>query len=179
MKRKKTDTVQLSKIRIREELRARLAKDAEKNARTLNGEIAARLEGSYEVAERTALFAEQLEKRIEDMRQNADERAAEARASRDEAKAIADAAKRDLEQAMQESQKEFEEIERKLERATTALQVVDALLGGDKQKSELLRQIVVEMASWPEGWATNQSLGSGLRERFVNTMAGRKAGDAR
>jgi hypothetical protein len=45
--RKKTDVVQLSKIRMKETLRARLARDAERNGTTLNGEIVDRLEKSY------------------------------------------------------------------------------------------------------------------------------------
>ena len=45
--RKKTDVVQLSKIRMREALRARLARDAERKGITLNGEIVERLEQSY------------------------------------------------------------------------------------------------------------------------------------
>ena len=45
--RKKTDVVQLSKIRMKEALRARLARDAERNGTTLNGEIVDRLEKSY------------------------------------------------------------------------------------------------------------------------------------
>jgi hypothetical protein len=45
--RKKTDVVQLSKIRMKESLRARLARDAERNGTTLNGEIVDRLEQSY------------------------------------------------------------------------------------------------------------------------------------
>lgn len=45
--RKKTDVVQLSKIRMREALRARLARDAERKGVTLNAEIVDRLEQSY------------------------------------------------------------------------------------------------------------------------------------
>jgi hypothetical protein len=45
--RKKTDVVQLSKIRMTESLRARLARDAKRNGITLNGEIVDRLEKSY------------------------------------------------------------------------------------------------------------------------------------
>jgi hypothetical protein len=47
MKRKKTDTVQLSKIRIREELRQKLAKDAERQVKSLNAVIVERLEWSF------------------------------------------------------------------------------------------------------------------------------------
>ena len=46
--RKKTDVVQLSKIRMTEELRRRLARDAEKKGATLNGEIVERLERSVQ-----------------------------------------------------------------------------------------------------------------------------------
>jgi Arc-like DNA binding domain len=49
--RKKTDTVQLSKIRLREDLRRKLARDAERHHTTLNGEIVARLERSYVLEE--------------------------------------------------------------------------------------------------------------------------------
>lgn len=46
--RKKTDVVQLSKIRMTEELRRRLARNAERNGSTLNGEIVDRLEKSVQ-----------------------------------------------------------------------------------------------------------------------------------
>jgi Arc-like DNA binding domain len=45
--RKKTDVVQLSKIRMREELRRRLAREAERKGTTLNAEIVERLEQSF------------------------------------------------------------------------------------------------------------------------------------
>jgi hypothetical protein len=47
MPRKKTDVVQLSKIRMREELRSKLARVAEKKGTTLNAEIVDRLEQSF------------------------------------------------------------------------------------------------------------------------------------
>lgn len=45
--RKKTDVVQLSKIRMREDLRSKLANWAEDAGRTLNAEIVDRLERSF------------------------------------------------------------------------------------------------------------------------------------
>jgi hypothetical protein len=45
--RKKSDVVQLSKIRMKEALRAQLARDADRKGVTLNGEIVDRLERSY------------------------------------------------------------------------------------------------------------------------------------
>jgi hypothetical protein len=47
MKRKKTDTVQLSKIRMREDLRSKLEQAAQRREVTLNGEIVHRLERSF------------------------------------------------------------------------------------------------------------------------------------
>jgi Arc-like DNA binding domain len=55
--RKKTDVVQLSKIRMREDLRRKLAKEAERKDVTLNGEIVARLEQSFEGTNQEALTA--------------------------------------------------------------------------------------------------------------------------
>jgi molecular chaperone GrpE (heat shock protein) len=56
MKRKKTDTVQLSKIRMREALRLKLVRDALRAAKTLNNEIVERLEKSYEQDERKSVL---------------------------------------------------------------------------------------------------------------------------
>ena len=58
--RKKTDVVQLSKIRMREALRAKLARDAEKKGITLNAEIVDRLERSYDQAARDAAIIDML-----------------------------------------------------------------------------------------------------------------------
>jgi hypothetical protein len=57
-KRKKTDVVKLQ-LRIREELRRRLEATARAEERSLNGEIAYRLEGSFE-QERNSLLIELL-----------------------------------------------------------------------------------------------------------------------
>jgi molecular chaperone GrpE (heat shock protein) len=56
MKRRKTDTVQLSKIRMREALRLKLVRDALRAAKTLNNEIVERLEKSYEQDERKSVL---------------------------------------------------------------------------------------------------------------------------
>jgi Arc-like DNA binding domain len=58
--RKKTDVIQLSKIRMREALRAKLARDAEKKGITLNAEIVDRLEQSYEKAVRDSAIIDML-----------------------------------------------------------------------------------------------------------------------
>jgi hypothetical protein len=58
--RKKTDVVQLSKIRMRESLRARLKRDADKKDITLNAEIVDRLEQSYGQALRDSAIIDML-----------------------------------------------------------------------------------------------------------------------
>jgi hypothetical protein len=60
--RKKTDIIQLSKVRMREALRAKLARDAEKKGITLNAEIVERLEDSYGKAQRDAAIIDMLVK---------------------------------------------------------------------------------------------------------------------
>jgi hypothetical protein len=54
-KRKDSDYVQIAKIRLREHVRRALLREAERNQRTLNAEIAARLEESLQRQERQAL----------------------------------------------------------------------------------------------------------------------------
>jgi hypothetical protein len=48
MARNLTDTVQLSKIRIRESMRRALEREAERHQQTLNAEIVARIRASFE-----------------------------------------------------------------------------------------------------------------------------------
>jgi hypothetical protein len=172
MKRKKTDTVQLSKVRIREELRAKLVRDAEKNAKTLNGEIVDRLEASYEQADRWNSLREAARAEREKFWSERENVFKEREAELEKAKAELEKAK-----ALLNVQTErIEHIQRLQDRLQGAEDTLNVLLGKDKQKSELLRRIVIEMASWPEDWATNASLRSGIRERFVSTMAQQKVG---
>jgi predicted phage tail protein len=165
MKRKKTDTVQLSKIRIREELRAKLAKDAERTARTLNGEIVARLEASYEMADRMARFREQWEARINDTRQFADAKSAETQAAREEMREAIEKAKQELREADEESQKQIEEVEREIEQAKTGIAIVDALLGDNEASRALIRQIVSQLMSNAD-WDSNKAARKAMAEKI-------------
>jgi Arc-like DNA binding domain len=63
--RKKTDTIQLSKIRMSEDLRRKLAREAEKNGATLNGEIVDRLEASFTHEEINALLERKMDLTIQ------------------------------------------------------------------------------------------------------------------
>ncbi len=154
-------------FRSRGDMHERLSEAAAADGRSISEEIEVRLVQSFEMQERMAAFREQFEKRVEGVRQMADEKVAEAKKSEENARAIAEEAKRGMLKAKQELDKEYLEIERELEKATTALQFADALLGDDKQKSELLRRIVIEIARWPENWAANPD----FRERLLGAVA--------
>jgi vacuolar-type H+-ATPase subunit E/Vma4 len=54
-KRKDSDSIQIAKIRVREHVRKALLREAERNQRTLNAEIAARLEESLQRQEQQAI----------------------------------------------------------------------------------------------------------------------------
>jgi hypothetical protein len=139
MKRKKSDVVQLSKIRMREELRQKLARDAERNAKTINGEIVDRLEGSYQRAEILK--------------------------ARDVLAARTYYAPQDSQTCYvpQDSSPPTEDpTDQRL-----AAKVVDVLLGNNKFKAELLRQIALELAIMTDERLSDPSSGRLLAERVV------------
>jgi hypothetical protein len=69
-KREKTQIVQLSKLRIREELRAQLEKEARRSGTSLNGEIERRLEASFTSASREEIhrFTQMIAREVEDLK---------------------------------------------------------------------------------------------------------------
>lgn len=157
MKRQKTDTVQLSKIRIREALRGRLAKDAEKAAKSLNAEIVDRLEASYTKDERI----EELKKRLDEVRPNLDAVQAAFEKDRDRLHAeIEDRGRelenlrRSLQQARAESEAKYAEMEADIKEVEGAAAVFDALVGEDGASREAARAIALLVATNP-GWAAN------------------------
>jgi hypothetical protein len=121
MKRKKSDIVQLSKIRMREELRHKLSRDAERNAKTLNGEIVDRLEKSYQA------------RYVEKITERALLKAAAASVELTEKTADAPSERSGSSDAI-----------------PFAARVVEVLLGGNKLKSDLLRLIANELAAIPD-----------------------------
>jgi hypothetical protein len=165
VKRKKTDTVQLSKIRIREELRLRLIKDAEKAAKSLNAEIVDRLEASYSKDERI----EELRERLEDLTRRNDEAqkaleadkekfaAQAANAQRELFERVADA-KRGIEVVRAEQAAQTARLEAELEsergRLEAAEAIFNALVGEDIPAREALRSMALFLAGNP-GWANN------------------------
>jgi chromosome segregation ATPase len=160
MKRKKTDTVQLSKIRMREELRQKLARDAERNAKTLNGEIVDRLENSYEADERVKALREQ----ANDLRRSLEEGRAQLETDRNELKAET----AELRQLIVEQNKDLEELRRTTGEIERPAALLDILLGENRASREILRDIALLLANNPD-WADTKS--------GVEQMAG-KVGEA-
>jgi chromosome segregation ATPase len=148
MKRKKTDTVQLSKIRMREELRQKLARDAERGAKTLNSEIVDRLERSYAADERI----EELRERLADMRQSLEESRGEIRLTQEGSKADLAAMQQEATALRQKTTGEIKRIEGELKQIEAAAAVVDALLGDDVAGKKAIRAIALLLANSP-GWA--------------------------
>jgi hypothetical protein len=159
--RKKTDVVQLSKIRMREELRRKLARDAARKGSTLNGEIVDRLEKSYQVDDRVELvkqFAHGLVPNFADPgnsffgreRPLMDSWPVAAVAPENSAgkKTIALSARQDNPMSFH--------AENIPERDRRDSDIIDMLLSHNEASSHLLRAITLELATKPE-WSSSKS----------------------
>jgi hypothetical protein len=162
--RAKKDTIQLSKIRMLEDLRRRLAKEAERKRVTLNAEIVTRLEQSFEIEDRVSALRESFEKRVEDWRKMAEQHEEKGRQWEVRAREA-------IEKVKQETDSQVREIELEIEKLNASAAMVDVLLGGDEMKSKLLRMVALEMASWPDDWRTNPATWQGISERFKGAFA--------
>jgi hypothetical protein len=158
------------RIRIEPKLLNRLEKSREKGGNTLTGEIVARLEQSFETEDRMAVFKEAMEKRLQDEKQRLqdserqmEERVAEILGERDEMARKFSSLQRDLD--------EFNIIVKSVEQAERELALVDVLVGDDKLKSRLLRQVALEIINWPEDWATNPANREEIAARFRDALA--------
>jgi hypothetical protein len=153
MKRKKTDTVQLSKIRMREELRQKLVKDAERKARTLNGEIVDRLEASYEFDRRT----EELKQRELEQVQ-----ALQAQLLDNQTK---------IEQALRTCR----ELELAVQRAADTQKVIEALIGNNKASYNLIQKVAVEVGTnleWDRSESGRRSMAEKINAYIINRTNG-------
>jgi len=70
-----------------------------------------------------------------------------------------------MREAVEETQKEVDEIEREVEKATTAIGIVDALLGDNETSRTLIRQIVSEMMSNAD-WDSNRAVRKAMADRI-------------
>ena len=127
MKRKKTDIVQLSKIRMREELRQKLAKDAERQVKSLNAVIVERIEQAYEEDQREEATAKWLQESNE-------------------------AAEEEHRQFWEERAKQDAEDEA----AFRDSKILRSLIGGD-ENAELLRLFVLGLGNNPNWASTAES----------------------
>jgi chromosome segregation ATPase len=157
MKRKKTDIVQLSKIRMREELRQKLVRDAERGAKTLNSEIVERLEKSYEKDERIKA----LQERLQEIRQAHEETRAAILQDRD--RLFEESAqygqdiirfREEARRSIQEYNEELKGLEKEVKKYETAAGIVDALLGDDAATKKAVRSVALLLADTP-GWSAS------------------------
>jgi hypothetical protein len=137
-------------LRLREALRQRLAKDAEKAAKSLNAEIVDRLEASYTKDERIEELrgrAAALDQRIADSR-------VEYEKDRDRLMAQVADARLEVEKALAASKAECAKLEAELKMEVSRLEGADAVLEGflgeNKQKAQLLRLLAIEIAKIPD-----------------------------
>jgi len=157
MRRKKTDTVQLSKVRMREELRQKLVRDAERGAKTLNSEIVERLEKSYEQDERI----KSLQERLQEIRQAHEETRAAILHERDR---LSEQSAQNMQEitrfreearrSVQEYNEELKRLQKEVKRYEAATDIVDALLGDDAATKRAVRSVALLLANSP-GWSAS------------------------
>jgi hypothetical protein len=158
MVRKPTDFVQF-KLRIRESLRRKLEKEAEKKATSANNEAVERLEQSFHIEQRISearagmdVLHAQLQERIEEWKANA--AASQQQAIKQNEEAM-HAAQR-LTQQLNETKRELDKANREVDKFEASWRIVDILIGKDEQKSGVLRRVALEVAGWPVDWWTDQ-----------------------
>jgi DNA repair exonuclease SbcCD ATPase subunit len=140
-------------LRLREALRQRLAKDAEKAAKSLNAEIVDRLEAAYSKDERI----EELRKRLEDVRPNLE--AVQTAFEKDRARLDVAAVQRELKleelrgeitAARAKFQAGIAAIEAEASRLQGADALLEGLLGENKLKAQALRLFAIAIAKIPD-----------------------------
>jgi hypothetical protein len=144
-------------LRLRETLRQRLAKDAEKALKSLNAEIVDRLEASYTKDERV----EELRARLEEMRQSVIAARAAYEKDRDHFSDLAEDRRREIEELRAKIvarsakfQSEITALEAEAGRLEAAEAIFDALVGEDVASKEAARGVALLLAANP-GWAGN------------------------
>ncbi|MCP1844404.1 putative O-linked N-acetylglucosamine transferase (SPINDLY family) [Bradyrhizobium sp. USDA 4524] len=141
MARKATEFAQF-KLRIRESLRRRIEKEAEKKETSTNSEAVERLEQSFDSEKRMAEFQEHWEARAREWRERVDELSRQAH-ERNEALAKVSA-------ELDAQENNLADIQRQLDAQLASVSVVDALLGENQASRDLIRRIALELANNPD-----------------------------
>jgi hypothetical protein len=151
--RKKTDVVQLSKIRMREELRRKLARDAERKGTTLTGEIVDRLEQSYQVDDRVELInaVRLLAPRTTEL----GESRAPWKFLQQEVQKLSIASATDAGPVRKDSSQQIDAA-KGAQRDRRDSDIIDVLLSRNEASSRLLRAITLELATKPD-WSSTKS----------------------
>ncbi len=148
------------RLRVEPSLLTRLEKSAEKNARTLTGEIVHRLQQSFEADDRIEIFRASMTESFEESRRHSEEFVATLRKQEEETRA-------DVVKMRELLEKQTAKIH-KLEQTLRAEATVDILLGENKLKSKLLRSIALELAEAPNDLFSNVASRRQLAERVVS-----------
>jgi chromosome segregation ATPase len=153
-KRKPHEIVPLM-LRLRESLRQKLAKDAERNAKSLNAEIGDRLEKSYQVYEQIKALTERVKELLEhlgDARRSSEEnrrKLAEVSQAQEANKEANKEAYAQITKLQEEYGQELRRLKEEANQVKTAAAVVDALLGDDVAKKKAIRIVALLLANKP------------------------------
>jgi len=142
------------RVRIEPKLLAKLEKARVRNGHTLTGEIVVRLEQTFDTEDRVAA----MESHLSDLR-------------RLHTLAVPDLGTAKWRGDIGQKREASENRTTKTQEISASAKMVDVLLGEDKQKSELLRRVALQIASWPQDWTTNPSIRKELEQRFRSTFA--------
>jgi predicted ribosome quality control (RQC) complex YloA/Tae2 family protein len=157
------------RVRIEPRLLAKLEKARDRNGHTLTGEIVARLEQTFDADDTVALLRDQ----INEARQMYQPLLAQLEQYQPVMAQLENTRKEQsvLLQKLESTEIRAAEMVRKFEETEASAKMVNVLLGEDKQKSALLRRVALEIASWPQDWATNPAINNEIKERFRSTFA--------
>jgi predicted RNase H-like nuclease (RuvC/YqgF family) len=153
-KAKKPQDIVPLMLRLREALRQRLARDAEKAAKSLNAEIVDRLEASYTKDERI----EELRERLDEFRRNVEVSKAEFKASQTEYEREVADLRQEFQKFRTDAAAEYASLQVEFEREASRLEAADAvfnaLVGEDTAAREAVRGMALLLATNP-GWAAS------------------------
>jgi seryl-tRNA synthetase len=161
MVRKPTDFVQF-KLRIRESLRRKLEKEAEKKATSANNEAVERLEQSFHTEQRISearARIDELQERIEEIKTNVAASQQQAIEQKEEAMhAVQRLTQQQVELSakLNETKRELDKSKHEVDKFEASWRIVDILIGKDEQKSSVLRRVALEVAGWHKDWWTDR-----------------------
>jgi hypothetical protein len=151
-KREVTDIVPVM-VRLREGLRQHLAKQAEKNVRSLNKEIEERLWNSLAIEDLASL-----KEQIALMRELQEKKDSEAQAELEITRLKLNAA-----------EAKNAELQARLEQVRSSVSLLNILLGENRASREVLRDVAMLFANSPD-WPTNVEAADGIISHVITLL---------